>query len=72
MIPLLLEKESSAIVNVTSGLGFIPSKRFPVYSATKAAMHVFTLTPREQLKDKIKVFEVIPSAVYDTYLKAIL
>lgn len=69
-IPLLGERRDAAIVNVTSGLGFIPLTRFPIYSATKAAMHSFTMSLRHQLKDtSIKVFELIPPTVYDTELK---
>ena len=63
-IPLLQTQKESAIINVTSGLGFIPSVAMPVYSATKAALHSFTISLRRQLKDtSIKVFEIIPPMV---------
>jgi uncharacterized oxidoreductase len=63
-IPLLQTQKESAIINVTSGLGFIPSVAMPVYSATKAALHSFTVSLRRQLKDtSIKVFEIIPPMV---------
>jgi uncharacterized oxidoreductase len=63
-IPLLLKKKEAAIVNVSSGLGFIPMAAMPVYCATKAAVHSFTVSLRHQLKDtSIKVFEIIPPAV---------
>jgi uncharacterized oxidoreductase len=63
-IPLLLAQKESAIINITSGLGFIPSVAMPVYSATKAALHSFTVSLRRQLKDtSIKVFEIIPPMV---------
>lgn len=40
----------------------------PVYCATKAAVHSFTVSLRYQLKDSsIKVFEIVPPAV-DTEL----
>jgi uncharacterized oxidoreductase len=69
-IPLLSSRERSAIVNVSSGLGFVPLAIFPVYCATKAAIHAFTISLRHQLKDTpIRVFEVIPPTVYDTELK---
>jgi uncharacterized oxidoreductase len=70
-IPLFLGRQStSAILNMSSGLGFVPLARFPVYSATKAAIHSFSISLRHQLKDTpIKVFEVIPPTVYDTLLK---
>jgi uncharacterized oxidoreductase len=67
-IPLLLKKKESAIINVSSGLGFVPIASMPVYCATKAAVHSFTLSLRYQLRDtSIKVFEIIPPAV-DTEL----
>ena len=63
-IPLLQTQKESAIINVTSGLGFIPSVAMPVYSATKAALHSFTVSLRRQLQDtSIKVFEIIPPMV---------
>ncbi len=69
-VPMLIDKDESAIINVSSGLGFVPIAAFPVYSATKAAIHSFTKSLRQQLKDtRIKVFEVIPPGVYDTELK---
>jgi uncharacterized oxidoreductase len=68
-IPLLAARES-AIVMVSSGLGFVPMARVPIYSATKAALHSFTMSLRHQLKDtKIKVFELVPPMVHDTELK---
>ncbi len=67
-IPLLSARDS-AIVMVSSGLGFVPMASVPIYSATKAALHSFTMSLRHQLKGtKIKVFELIPPLVHDTYL----
>ena len=67
-IPLLLKQEESAIINVSSGLGFVPIASMPIYCATKAAIHSFTISLRYQLKDtSIKVFEIIPPTV-DTEL----
>jgi uncharacterized oxidoreductase len=67
-IPLLLKKKESAIINVSSGLGFVPIAAMPVYCATKAAVHSFTVSLRYQLRDtSIKVFEIVPPAV-DTEL----
>jgi uncharacterized oxidoreductase len=63
-IPHLTGKKEAAIINVSSGLGFIPAARMPVYSASKAGMHAFSMALRQQLlKSGIKVFEVIPPAV---------
>ncbi len=66
--PLLLKKKEAAIINVSSGLGFVPIASMPVYCATKAAVHSFTVSLRYQLRDtSIKVFEIVPPAV-DTEL----
>lgn len=63
-IPHLTGKKEAAIINVSSGLGFIPAARMPVYSATKSGVHAFSMALRHQLlKCGIKVFEVVPPAV---------
>jgi uncharacterized oxidoreductase len=63
-IPLLKENNNSYIINVSSGLGFVPIARMPLYCATKAAMHSFSLSLRRQLQETgIRVIEVIPPAV---------
>ena len=59
----LVAQPDSAIVNVTSGLAFVPTKRAPTYSATKAAMHSYTLTLREALKGRVEVIELAPPGV---------
>lgn len=62
--PLLMKKKESAIVNVSSGLGFVPIAAMPVYCATKAGIHLFTVSLRHQLKAcSVKVFEIVPPAV---------
>jgi uncharacterized oxidoreductase len=67
-IPFLSGKAESAIINVSSGLGFIPAARMPVYSATKAGLHAFSMALRHQLaKAGIRVIEAVPPAV-DTEL----
>jgi len=67
-IPDLLKQKESAIINVSSGLAFVPIAVMPIYSATKAALHSFSVSIRHQLRDtSIKVFEVIPPTV-DTEL----
>ncbi|HJX83774.1 MAG TPA: SDR family NAD(P)-dependent oxidoreductase [Candidatus Angelobacter sp.] len=63
-IPHLLQQERPVIMNVTSGLAFVPMALAPVYSATKAALHSYTLSLRHHLtKAAITVIEVIPPAV---------
>jgi uncharacterized oxidoreductase len=67
-IPHLMKQESAAIVNISSGLAFIPLTVVPVYCATKAGMHSFSLSLRHQLRGTtVKVFEIIPPTV-DTEL----
>lgn len=62
--PYFSKKENAAIINVTSGLAFTPMVIAPIYSATKAAMHSFTVSLRHQLSDtSIEVIEVAPPAV---------
>jgi len=63
-LPHFMKLEAAYIMNVTSGLSFVPLSFLAGYSATKAGMHSFTLSLRHQLKDtKVKVIECIPPAV---------
>ncbi|BBI36649.1 SDR family oxidoreductase [Cohnella abietis] len=62
--PYLASKETATIINVTSGLAFTPFPIAPIYSATKAAFHSFTISLRHQLSDtSVEVIEVAPPAV---------
>jgi len=62
--PYFAAKEEAAIINVTSGLAFTPFAIAPIYSATKAALHSFTMSLRHQLSDTpVEVIEVAPPAV---------
>ncbi|HXY74008.1 MAG TPA: SDR family NAD(P)-dependent oxidoreductase [Dehalococcoidales bacterium] len=64
----LMAKPSSAIINVSSGLGFMPMPNTPIYNATKAAIHTYSLVLRQQLKNtSVKVIEIVPPMV-DTEL----
>lgn len=59
LMPLLMQNNRSAIINVTSGLIYAPRVIYPFYNATKAALHSFTRVIREQLRDTdIEVIEV--------------
>lgn len=56
--------ESSAIINITSGLIYAPRVVYPFYNSSKSALHSFTQTLRIGLKDeKTEVFEVMFPAV---------
>lgn len=62
-LPHLKKQKRAAIVNVSSGLAFVPFPLSPVYSATKAGIHSYTQVLRLQLKKtNIKVFELAPPA----------
>ena len=64
LLPLLSGNRGSHIINISSGLAFVPMARAPVYCATKAAIHSFTQSLRRQVKqDGIEVIEIIPPAV---------
>jgi uncharacterized oxidoreductase len=63
-VPHLRKQDHATLINVSSGLAFVPLARFPVYCATKAAVHSFTVSLRQQLKDSsVKVLELIPPYV---------
>ncbi len=70
MIDALVEHLSAqpgaAIVNVTSGLAFVPLITAPTYCATKAAIHSYTVVLREVLKGKVEVIELAPPGVQTT------
>jgi uncharacterized oxidoreductase len=59
----LAGQPDAAIVNVTSGLAFVPLVATATYSATKAALHSYTVSLREALKGTIEVIELAPPAV---------
>ncbi|GAP25757.1 short-chain dehydrogenase/reductase SDR [Gluconobacter frateurii NBRC 101659] len=59
----LVKQQNAAIINVTSGLAFVPLTTTPTYNATKAAIHSYTIALREVLKGKVEVIELAPPAV---------
>lgn len=66
--PTLSRKKKAAIVNISSGLAFVPIATMPIYCATKAALHSFTISLRHQLRSiNVQVFEAAPPAT-DTEL----
>ena len=63
-LPLLKTQPRSRLVNVGSGLGYVPLAAAPIYSSTKAAVHSFTIALRRQLKGStVHVVELIPPVV---------
>lgn len=60
-LPLLLQHKDSLIVNVSSGLAFVPLPIAPIYSASKAALHAYTKCLRAQLEGtNVSVVELAP------------
>jgi len=60
----LLAQPKAAILNVSSGLAFVPIARMAVYSASKAFIHSYTQSLRHQLRGtSVEVIEIIPPAV---------
>jgi len=63
-LPQLKESKNAVLVNVSSGLAYVPFSQAPVYSGTKSALHFWTLGIRPQLKPhNIKVVELLPPVV---------
>ncbi|GAB4004300.1 hypothetical protein GCM10029992_48800 [Glycomyces albus] len=59
--PFLASRPAATILTVTSGLAYVPLTATPTYSATKAAIHSYSETLREQLRDtSVQVIEIAP------------
>jgi uncharacterized oxidoreductase len=59
----LVRQPDAVILNVTSGLAFVPLSTTPTYNATKAALHSYTVSLRAQLRGQVEVIELAPPAV---------
>ena len=67
-IPHLKSRPEATLINISSGLAFVPLARVPAYCATKAAVHSFCVSLRHQLRHtNVRVVELIPPWV-DTNL----
>ena len=63
-LPHLKTQASALIVNVSSGLAFVPFPLSPIYSATKAGIHAYSRILRLQLRgSSVAVVELAPPGV---------
>ena len=63
-LPHFQKKNNAAILNVTSGLAYMPFMASPVYAATKAAVHSYSMSIRQALKNtSVTVIEALPPMV---------
>jgi len=64
LLPLFSNRKYAAIINITTGLVYAPRVVYPIYNATKAALHSFTQVLRYQIKDlPVDVIEVMMPVV---------
>ena len=71
LIDHLKRQKDAAVINNSSGLGFVPLAMAAVYSCTKAALHSYTLSLRYKLKGTpVKVLEIAPPWVQTDLLNS--
>lgn len=64
LLPLLKRQPRATIMNVSSGLAFLPLAMTPTYSATKSAVHAYSEGLRYQLQGSaVDVVELVPPYV---------
>src|SRR5690606_38861650 len=63
LIDHLRNQSNPVVVNVSSGLAFVPRSDAGTYGATKAAIHSYTMALRDQLMGRVKVIEIVPPAI---------
>ena len=69
LLPHFRSQACATITNMSSALAFVPFAAAPTYSATKAAIHSYTMSLRHQLRHtNIRITEIIPPYVQTTLL----
>lgn len=63
LIDHLKAQDDAVLINVTSGLAYVPMPKAATYSATKAAIHSYTLSLRKLLEGQVEVIELVPPGV---------
>ena len=64
LFPILIKNEAPRIIFITTGLVYAPKAAYPIYCATKAALHSFIQTLRMQATEQpIDLHEVLLPAV---------
>jgi uncharacterized oxidoreductase len=72
-LPQLLQQSEAALVTVSSALALVPLPAMPVYSATKSAVHAFSIALRHQLRDtNVNVVDVLPTYVDTAFARDII
>lgn len=70
LYPVLSNNSNSQIINITTGLVYVPRALYPIYNATKAALHSFTQVLRHQLQaSAVRVVEVLFPVVDTSWYK---
>lgn len=63
---VLQQNKQPSIINITTGLAFVPRATYPFYCATKAALHSFTKVLRSQSQGRNITISEVMFPVVDT------
>ncbi len=69
LLPHFLKQPAATVLTVSSGLAFVPRVLTPTYSATKSAIHAYSVALREQLEETpVEVTDIVPPYVQTTLM----